>query len=54
MLGPPNTYLPPAVVKGEASRFAAVQLSGTETVYNETYHFLQDLDRTDDPYQRLD
>ncbi len=52
LLGPPNSYYQQPQFGGGAVRFAAVQLGGTEAVYDETRRFLRALGRTDDPYQR--
>ncbi len=52
LLGPPNAYYRQPWFGGGASRFAAVQLGGIQSVFDETRRFLQRLGRTDDPYQR--
>ncbi|WBO84663.1 acyl-CoA dehydrogenase family protein [Hymenobacter yonginensis] len=52
LLGEPGSYYQQPTFSGGAIRFAAVQLGGAEGVFDETRRFLQQLGRTDDPYQR--
>ncbi|WP_426490281.1 acyl-CoA dehydrogenase family protein [Hymenobacter sp. 102] len=52
LLGQPGDYYRQPWFSGGAIRFAAVQLGGAEAVFDETRRFLQQLGRTDDPYQR--
>lgn len=52
LLGRPGDYYCQPWFSGGAIRFAAVQLGGAEAVFDETRRFLQQLGRTDDPYQR--
>ncbi|WP_044014337.1 acyl-CoA dehydrogenase [Hymenobacter sp. APR13] len=52
LLGEPGSYYQQPAFSGGAIRFAAVQLGGAEAVFDETRRFLQQLGRTDDPYQR--
>ncbi|WP_231576216.1 acyl-CoA dehydrogenase family protein [Hymenobacter sp. DG25B] len=53
LVGQPGAYYQQPWFSGGAIRFAAVQLGGAEAVFDETRRFLQDLGRTDDPYQRM-
>jgi alkylation response protein AidB-like acyl-CoA dehydrogenase len=52
LLGQPGDYYRQPWFSGGAIRFAAVQAGGAEAVFDETRRFLQQLGRTDDPYQR--
>ncbi|WP_262386197.1 acyl-CoA dehydrogenase [Hymenobacter sp. BT491] len=53
LLGQPGDYYRQPWFSGGAIRFAAVQLGGAEAVFDETRLFLNQLHRTDDPYQRM-
>ncbi|SMB87518.1 Acyl-CoA dehydrogenase type 2 domain [Hymenobacter roseosalivarius DSM 11622] len=52
-VGKPGDYYRQPDFSGGAIRFAAVQLGAAEAVFNETRRFLQQLNRTDDPYQQM-
>ena len=53
LLGQPNDYHRQPYFSGGAIRFAAVQLGGAEAIFDATRTYLQQLARTDDPYQRM-
>ncbi|MBC6606806.1 acyl-CoA dehydrogenase [Hymenobacter sp. BT188] len=53
LVGQPGNYYQQPDFSGGAIRFAAVQLGAAEAVFNETRRFLQELNRTDDPYQQM-
>ncbi len=53
LLGKPNDYHQQPHFSGGAIRFAAVQLGGAEAIFDATRHYLQTLNRTDDPYQKM-
>lgn len=53
LIGQPGDYYQQPWFSGGAIRFAAVQLGGAEAIFDETRRFLQQLGRTDDPYQRM-
>ena len=53
LLGQPNDYHQQPHFSGGAIRFAAVQLGGAEAIFDATRVYLQQLQRTEDPYQRM-
>ena len=53
LLGQPNDYHQQPYFSGGAIRFAAVQLGGAEAIFDATRVYLQQLRRTEDPYQRM-
>lgn len=53
LLGQPNEYHHQPYFSGGAIRFSAVHLGGAEAIYDATRHFLRNLNRTEDPYQRM-
>ena len=53
LLGEPNDYHQQPYFSGGAIRFAAVQLGGAEAIFDATRTYLQQLQRTEDPYQRM-
>lgn len=53
LLGQPNDYHRQPYFSGGAIRFAAVQLGGAEAIFDATRRYLQQLHRTEDPYQRM-
>ena len=53
LLGRPDDYHQQPYFSGGAIRFAAVQLGGAEAVFDATRTYLQQLKRTEDPYQRM-
>lgn len=53
LLGQPNDYHRQPYFSGGAIRFAAVQLGGAEAIFDATRTYLQQLRRTEDPYQRM-
>ena len=53
LLGQPNDYHRQPYFSGGAIRFAAVQLGGAEAIFDATRTYLQQLRRTEDPYQRV-
>ncbi|WP_133274100.1 acyl-CoA dehydrogenase family protein [Hymenobacter radiodurans] len=53
LVGQPGDYYRQPDFSGGAIRFAAVQLGAAEAVFNETRRFLQELNRTNDPYQQM-
>ncbi|MFP4293969.1 MAG: hypothetical protein ACLFQ0_20240 [Cyclobacteriaceae bacterium] len=53
LLGKPCDYHQQPYFSGGAIRFAAVQLGGAEAIYDATRRYLQDLNRTEEPYQRM-
>ncbi len=53
LLGQPNDYHTQPYFSGGAIRFAAVHLGGAEAIFDATRTYLQQLHRTDDPYQRM-
>lgn len=53
LLGAPNDYHQQPHFSGGAIRFAAVQLGGAEAIFDATRHYLQELKRTEDPYQQM-
>lgn len=53
LLGQPNDYHQQPYFSGGAIRFAAVQLGGAEAIFDATRGYLQQLQRTEDPYQRM-
>ncbi len=52
LLGKPDSYYRQPSFSGGAIRFAAVQLGGAERLLTETIRYLQELNRTEDPYQK--
>ncbi len=52
LLGPTDAYYQQPHFGGGAIRFAAVQLGGAEAIRKETYKYLIQLRRTDDPFQK--
>lgn len=52
LIGKPGSYYKQPYFGGGAIRFAAVQLGAAERLLTETIKYLQDLNRTDDPFQR--
>lgn len=52
LVGAPNDYYRQPWFGGGAIRFAAVQLGGAESLFDEARKYLQKLDRTDDSFQR--
>jgi len=52
LLGKPESYYRQPSFSGGAIRFAAVQLGGAERLLTETIRYLQELNRTEDPYQK--
>jgi len=52
LLGKPDSYYCQPSFSGGAIRFAAVQLGGAERLLMETIKYLQELNRTEDPYQK--
>ncbi len=52
LLGKPDSYYRQPSFSGGAIRFAAVQLGGAERLLMETIKYLQELNRTEDPYQK--
>ena len=53
LLGNPNDYHRQPYFSGGAIRFAAVHLGGAEAIFDATRTYLQQLRRTEDPYQRM-
>ena len=53
LLGQPNDYHQQPYFSGGAIRFAAVQLGGAEAIFDAARTYLQQLQRTEDPYQRM-
>lgn len=53
LLGQPDDYHTQPYFSGGAVRFAAVHLGGAEAIFDATRTYLQQLHRTDDPYQRM-
>jgi alkylation response protein AidB-like acyl-CoA dehydrogenase len=53
LLGEPNVYYQQPYFGGGAIRFAAVQLGGAEAVFSEAKNFLTELNRADDPFQKV-
>lgn len=53
LLGAPNDYHQQPYFSGGAIRFAAVQLGGAEAIFDATRRYLQELQRTADPYQQM-
>ncbi len=53
LLGTPDDYHRQPHFSGGAIRFAAVQLGGAEAIFDATRHYLQELHRTEDPYQQM-
>ncbi len=51
LIGQPDDYHRQPWLSGGAIRFAAVQLGGAEALFDATRKYLQDLNRTTDPYQ---
>lgn len=51
LIGKPDDYHRQPWLSGGAIRFAAVQLGGAEALFDATRKYLQDLNRTSDPYQ---
>ncbi|MEP6925238.1 MAG: acyl-CoA dehydrogenase family protein, partial [Pyrinomonadaceae bacterium] len=52
LIGAPGDYYCQPWFSGGAIRFAAVQLGGAESLFDETRKYLQKLNRTGDPFQR--
>ena len=52
LIGEPGNYYHQPWFSGGAIRFAAVQLGGAETLFDETRKYLRKLNRTDDSFQR--
>lgn len=52
LLGQPGDYYRQPHFSGGATRFAAVQLGGAESLFDHTRTFLRDLNRTGDPFQK--
>lgn len=52
LIGQPGDYYQQPWFSGGAIRFAAVQLGGAESLFDETRKYLQELNRTGDPFQR--
>lgn len=52
LIGEPGDYTREPHFNGGAIRFAAVQLGGAEALFDATRHYLQELGRTSDPFQR--
>lgn len=52
LIGAPGDYYRQPWFSGGAIRFAAVQLGGAESLFDETRKYLQKLNRTGDPFQR--
>jgi alkylation response protein AidB-like acyl-CoA dehydrogenase len=53
LLGQPDDYHQQPHFSGGAVRFAAVHLGGAEAIFDATRTYLQQLHRTEDPYQRM-
>ncbi len=53
LLGQPDDYHLQPYFSGGAIRFAAVHLGGAEAIFDATRTYLQELRRTEDPYQRM-
>lgn len=53
LLGKAEDYYLQPDFSGGAVRFAAVQLGAAERLLKETIRYLQDLNRTDDPFQKM-
>lgn len=53
LLGQPNDYHTQPYFSGGAIRFAAVHLGGAEAIFDATRTYLQQLHRTEDPYQKM-
>ncbi len=53
LIGKPGEYTREPWFSGGAIRFAAVQLGGAEALFDATRGYLQELQRTGDPYQRM-
>ena len=53
LLGQPDDYHTQPYFSGGAIRFAAVHLGGAEAIFDATRTYLQQLHRTEDPYQRM-
>ncbi|MFC6269863.1 acyl-CoA dehydrogenase family protein [Frigoriflavimonas asaccharolytica] len=53
ILGIAGDYYKQPYFSGGSIRFAAVQLGGAETLLNETIKYLRELNRTEDPYQKM-
>ena len=53
LVGKPNDYHQQPYFSGGAIRFAAVHLGGAEAIFDATRTYLQELQRTEDPYQRM-
>lgn len=53
LVGEPDQYYEQPGFSGGAVRFAAVQLGAAEMLLTETRNYLQNLKRTDDPYQKM-
>ncbi len=53
LLGQTDDYHRQPYFSGGAIRFAAVHLGGAEAIFDATRTYLQQLHRTDDPYQRM-
>lgn len=51
LIGNPGDYYRQPWLTGGVVRFAAVQLGGAEALFNATRHYLQNLNRTNDPHQ---
>lgn len=52
LIGPPGQYFRQPWLSAGVVRFAAVQLGGAEALFDATRRYLQDLRRTDHPYQQ--
>lgn len=53
LLALPGQYLKQPYFNGGAIRFAAVQLGGAEAIADHTLKYLKDLNRTEDPFQKI-
>lgn len=53
LIGEPGDYYRQPWFSGGAIRFAAVQLGGAEALFDGARKYLRDLNRTEDPYQRV-
>ncbi|MEQ9442281.1 MAG: acyl-CoA dehydrogenase family protein [Cyclobacteriaceae bacterium] len=53
LLGEPDDYHQQPYFSGGAIRFAAVQLGGAEAIFDTTRTYLQNMHRTEDPYQQM-
>jgi len=53
LIGAPGDYYRQPWFSGGAIRFAAVQFGAAEALFDETRRYLQELKRTDDPFQKM-